>query len=80
MYVAVEAYRRVELAPAFRIASVFLCVAVFILSGFEHCIANMFYFSVAGMWTGHTLVWVLVMTLGNSIGGWLIPLGDKLRN
>ena len=47
---------------------------VFILCGFEHCVANMYYFSVAGMWSGKALVYLLVMTLGNSVGGILFPL------
>jgi len=79
MYVAVETYRREELAPIFRFATVFLCVAIFILSGYEHVIADMYYFSVAGVWSWNTLVCVLILTLGNSLGGWLIPLADKVR-
>lgn len=49
-------------------------VTVFILCGFEHCVANMYYFSMAGMWSVRTLGYVLVMTLGNAVGGVLIPL------
>ena len=80
MYLAVETFRRKELGEIFRFAAVFLCVAIFILSGFEHCIANMYYFSVAGVWDCHTLLTVLLMTLGNSLGGWLMPFADKFRN
>ena len=80
MYLAVETYRRKELGDIFRFATVFLCVAIFILCGFEHCIANMYYFSAAGMWSVNTLLSVLLMTLGNSLGGWLLPLADKIRN
>ena len=54
--------------------SLFFGVAVFILCGFEHCVANMYYFSIAGVWSMKTLGYVLVMTLGNSAGGVLIPL------
>lgn len=79
MYLGVETFKRKELGDIFRFAAVFLCVAIFILCGFEHCIANMYYFSVAGVWSWHTLLYVLLMTLGNSLGGWLIPLADKLR-
>ncbi len=79
MYLAVETYRREDLAPVFRFATVFLCVAIFILSGFEHCIANMYYFSAAGVWSCEALCAILLMTLGNSLGGWLIPLADKIR-
>lgn len=49
-------------------------VTVFILCGFEHCVANMYYFSIAGMWSVKTLGYVLIMTLGNAAGGVLIPL------
>ena len=80
MYLAVETYRRKELGDIFRFAAVFLCVSIFILCGFEHCIANMFYFSAAGVWSIKTLLTVLLMTLGNSLGGWLLPLADKFRN
>ena len=80
MYLAVETYRRKELGDIFRFAAVFLCVSIFILCGFEHCIANMFYFSAAGVWSVKTLLTVLLMTLGNSLGGWLLPLADKFRN
>ncbi len=58
--------------------SLFFGVMVFILCGFEHCIANMFYISMAGMWSGKALVFLLVNTLGNTIGGWIIPLLRKI--
>ena len=51
----------------------FVCVSVFILCGFEHCVANMFYFSLAGVWSGKAVLYLLLMTLGNSAGGLLIP-------
>lgn len=54
--------------------SLFFGVMVFILCGFEHCVANMYYFSVAGLWSLKTLLYVIVMTLGNAAGGVLIPL------
>ena len=79
MYMAVETYRREELQPVFRFGGLFLCISVFIMSGFEHCIANMYYFSLGGMWSWNVLGLVLLMTLGNSIGGWLVPLADKIR-
>ena len=54
-------------------------VTVFILCGFEHCVANMFYFSVANAWGGKTVLYLLVMTLGNSCGGVIVPLCRKLK-
>ncbi|MDO5033577.1 MAG: formate/nitrite transporter family protein [Eubacteriales bacterium] len=58
--------------------ALFFGVCVFILSGFEHCVANMFYFSVAGMWSTQALIFILVNTLGNALGGLLIPAFTKL--
>ena len=56
----------------------FLGVAVFILCGFEHCIANMFYFTISGRWNGTTVVYLAVMTLGNIVGGVFTPLVRRL--
>lgn len=79
MYVAVETFRR-DLPALFRFAMVFFCVMVFILSGFEHCIANMYYFSLANSFTSPTAFgYLLLMTLGNSIGGWFLPFASRFR-
>jgi formate/nitrite transporter FocA (FNT family) len=75
MFLAVESFRRKEQLHAIvRTVLLFLCVAIFILSGFEHCIANMYYFSVAGKWSAAALMNILLMTAGNSAGGFLLPL------
>ena len=80
MYLAVETFRRKEeFAPAVRVVVLFLCVAIFILSGFEHCIANMFYFAAAGSWSRDALTAILAMTLGNSLGGMFLPVADAWR-
>ncbi len=78
IWLAVEGYRN-NPHPAGKYMSLFFGVTVFILCGFEHCVANMYYFSVAGMWSWKTLAWVLVMTLGNSVGGVLFPLLRKIQ-
>ena len=48
-------------------------VVAFIFCSFEHSIADMFYFSVSGVWSLKTLCYLLVITLGNAIGGLLVP-------
>lgn len=73
MYIAVEGYARTK-NPII----LFMGVAAFILSGFEHCIADMFYFSVAKMWSPDVFLRIVVITLGNSLGGMLIPLAKKM--
>ena len=80
MYLAVDTFKREKLAPVIRMMTVFLCVMVFIISGFEHCIANMYYFSVAGAWNFKMFLLLLVMTIGNSLGGMFLPTTDKFRN
>ncbi len=72
MFIAVDGYKQSG-SPVI----LFLGVGAFILCGFEHCIADMFYFSVAGMWPAQAAAAVLVITLGNSVGGILIPLAKK---
>ena len=77
MFIAVDTYRNQE-GSTIRVIAVFVSVMVFILSGFEHVVANMFYFSLAGVWDAHCFAMILVMTLGNAVGGLLIPLYLKL--
>lgn len=55
-------------------------VIVFILCGFEHCVADMYYFALADWWSGRTLLCLLVITLGNSAGGLILPLCFRLRD
>lgn len=77
IYIAVEGFNR---APhdLGRYIALFLGVAVFILCGFEHCVANMYYFSVASAWSGKALGYLAVMTLGNAVGGVVFPLARRL--
>ena len=78
IWLAVEGFKN-NPHPAGKYLSLFFGVTVFILCGFEHCVANMYYFSVAGMWSWKTLGWILMMTLGNSAGGVLFPLLRKIQ-
>lgn len=74
MFIAVDGYRETK-NPVI----LFMGVAAFILCGFEHCIADMFYFSVAGMWSGRVFLRIIIVTLGNSLGGILIPFAKKIQ-
>lgn len=51
------------------------CVAGFILSGFNHCIADAFYFFASGESIWVWLPDLLVITAGNTVGGLLPVLG-----
>ena len=68
IYIAVEGYGKNphELG---KYLSLFFGVMVFILAGTEHCVADMFYFWMAGGWSADALLRLLVITLGNAVGG-----------
>lgn len=72
MFLAVNGYK--TLKDSGKYLAVFLSVIVFILCGFEHCIANMYYFTIANSYNLVALKYLLIMILGNSIGGVLIPI------
>ncbi len=76
MYIAVDGFKSNNHEVG-KYIGLFLCVAGFILAGFEHCIANMFYFSMAGAWSAHTVIWLIIMTAGNAVGGLLIPVFER---
>ena len=73
MYIAVNNYKKIENNLG-KYLSIILCVMVFILCGFEHCVANMYYFSVANVWSVSTFCALGVMVLGNSFGSVIIAL------
>ncbi len=72
IYIAVEGYRssKHELG---KYLALFFGVTVFVLCGFEHCVANMFYLTMANAWDAKALVFILINTAGNILGGILIP-------
>ena len=76
IYIAVEGYKNIPHEFGKYLAILF-GVIVFILCGFEHCVANMYYFTVGGVWGWKAIGYLMLMTLGNAAGGVLIPLLRK---
>ncbi len=72
MFLAVNTYRKAE-NHLQKIVALFVCVAGFIICGFEHCIANMYYFSMANSWTWKALLYLIVMIIGNFFGCLAFP-------
>lgn len=69
MYTAVSIYKEAK-----NLSGIFFCIPVFILSGFEHSIADMFYFAAAGMFSVKVSFFILAVILGNSVGAAVLPL------
>ena len=73
MYVAVTIFARKN-----SIAGIIFCVPVFILSGYEHSIADMYYFFTARMFSIEVWGFLGLAVVGNTLGGCFIPLVKKL--
>ena len=72
MFIAADCYKTQK-----KYLATFVCVPVFILAGFEHSIADMFYFCASGTFTLDAFLFILVVIVGNAVGGILIPLCKK---
>lgn len=68
MYLAVSVYRDQK-----NVIGILFCIPVFILSGFEHSIADIFYFAASGMVSLKAFGFLWMVILGNSVGGMLLP-------
>jgi len=81
MYIAVDGFNNRKNEDIGTYIGIFVCVSVFILCKFEHCVADMFYF---GMMNGLSLFsftamkYIVIVTIGNSLGAILIPLTNKI--
>lgn len=81
MYIAVACFNRGKDKPGPNIVGyvgIFMSVMMFIHCGFEHSIADMFYYMVSGnMTTGRGWAVIGMVTLGNAVGGVLFRALDK---
>ena len=75
MYIAVVTFRRQQ--GMSRYVGIVTCVPAFILSGFEHSIADAVYLGMAGLPAGSWRFLVVVL-LGNAAGGLLFPVLQRL--
>ena len=75
MFIAVGAYNQYKTT----LPAVF-CVAAFILSGYEHSIADIAYFVMGRVITLESSIFILIVIVGNAIGGMIIPACNKLIN
>ncbi len=56
----------------------FVSVMVMVLCDFEHFVSSTFYFVAAGAVTFKAVWYIIIMTVGNSLGALIIPCGHNL--
>ena len=71
VYIAVYLYKNLQ-NWAMKIIGIVVAVTLFVYCGFQHCIANMFYFGMAFNWNIDMLWNLLLVILTNSIGALLV--------
>jgi Formate/nitrite family of transporters len=74
IYLGVYLFKKVE-HPLLKSLFIILCVTIFVIAGFDHCIANAFYFMVYIMkaeFNPTLLLMLLIAICGNTIGSLLL--------
>ena len=71
VYIAVYFFKNLE-NWGMKIIGIITAVTLFVYCGFQHCIANMFYFGMAFNWNINMLWNLLIVILTNSIGALLV--------
>lgn len=69
MYIAVSIYREKN-----SIVGILFGIPVFIIAGFEHSIADIFYFASSGIVSVRACGFIWIVILGNSVGAMILPL------
>lgn len=77
VYIAVEGFKQIENNFG-KYVVLMLAIGGFIVMGFEHSIANMFYYFLSGNYSLAAFLSLLLCVIGNSLGGLSIPLINKL--
>lgn len=77
MSIAVIGFKTIK-EGAGKYLSLMLPVMIFILSGYEHSIADMFYISIANKWNNESIIFLLLVTVGNLIGGMILPYATRI--
>lgn len=73
MYTAVEIFKEKK-TPL----GIIFCIPVFILCGFEHSVADMFYFGASGIFNTKILTFESAAVLGNTVGSLVLALLSKI--
>lgn len=72
MYFAIKLYKKKTMI------GVLFAVPVFIVAGFEHSIADMFYVAAARNITEKSFLFLFMVVLGNTVGAMILPILKRL--
>ncbi|WP_407386209.1 formate/nitrite transporter family protein [Ruminococcus sp.] len=82
VYIAVDYFRSDEDKKSLpKYLLVFTCIPAFILCGFEHSVADMFYFAASSAYSLYTvkgIVYILLVSAGNLVGAVVFHIVRKL--
>ena len=77
VYIAVFSYKTFK-QVYLKLIGIFLAIGLFVFLGFDHCIANMFYFTFSWSWKNPVAYLnIAIVTFGNSIGAIALNEGIK---
>lgn len=76
IFYAVNSYRQ-NSHDIGKYLGILLCIPVFIICSFEHCVANMCYMAIADIFSTQTFAILIFSILGNTVGGILVCLLTK---
>lgn len=76
IFVAVDGYKKSK-DNVSKYLSLFFGVIGFVITGTEHVVADMFYFAMAGNYTSKAFIVLLIVFLGNTVGGRLYSLIEE---
>ncbi len=76
VYIAIYFFGRLNTMFG-KIVGIIVPISFFVLAGFQHCVANMFYIAAAGAWNWNSFFGLIVCIFGNSLGAILLDLFVK---
>ena len=68
IHIGTDGMRRID-NPLGRYLVMFLCIGGFTLAGFEHSVANMFFYFLNNTYTWEAALSLLILVCGNALGG-----------
>ncbi|MBR4591240.1 MAG: formate/nitrite transporter family protein [Bacteroidaceae bacterium] len=69
IFSAVALYHQETLLDIVRLFALYFSTGIFVCCGFEHCVANAFYFALAANFGVKTVAYLIVNAIFNAVGG-----------